>query len=81
MKNFFSSLLSNEKGSLSSTRFVGVFGFLFLVITLIVTSFNNIKPSEILIETIGNIVMVALFVNSGTNVAALIKQSKNTAEK
>lgn len=76
--NFFRSLLSSDKGTLSSTRFVGVFGFLFLVLTMIITSFNETKPSDALVETIGNIVMVALFVNSGTNVANLLRRKSET---
>jgi hypothetical protein len=75
MLKFFRSLLSTEKGSLSSTRFVGLVGFLFLVITMLLNSYSHesIKPADTLVEAVSNIVMLALFMNSGTNVAALIK--------
>jgi sensor histidine kinase YesM len=72
---FFRSLLSTEKGSLSSTRFVGLVGFLFLVITMLLNSYSHesIKPADTLVDAVSNIVMLALFMNSGTNVAALLK--------
>jgi hypothetical protein len=74
--NFFRSLLSSDKGSISSTRFVGVFGFIILCASLILTSLipKEFQPSDVLVDAISNIVMVALFVNSGTNVAALIRK-------
>ncbi len=74
---FFRSLLSTEKGSLSSTRFVGVVGFLFLAFTMLLNSYSHesIKPADSLVDAVTNIVMLALFVNSGTSVAALLKST------
>lgn len=74
---FFRSLLSTEKGSLSSTRFVGVVGFLFLAFTMLLNSYSHesIKPADSLVDAVTNIVMLALFVNSGTSVAALLKSA------
>lgn len=53
-------------GELSSRRVVGVLGFLFLAITLLINSFHDetIKPASELVDAVSFIVISALFSSS-----------------
>jgi hypothetical protein len=55
MRKFFTSMFSDGKGNISSKRIGGIICVLFLNVTLLANSFShgNIKPSDILVETVG----------------------------
>lgn len=54
MINFFKKLLSDEKGCISSKRLSGLICVIFLNVTLLANSFSHgdIKPSDILVESV-----------------------------
>jgi hypothetical protein len=54
MKKFFKSLFSDERGSISSKRIVGLLCSFILCITLYHNSFSekNVAPSDILVESV-----------------------------
>lgn len=66
MTNFFSKLLSDEKGNLSTKRLSGFICVIFLNVTLLANSFSHgsIKPSDILVETVGLLAFGALGLTS-----------------
>lgn len=54
MKNFLKSLFSDEKGSISSKRFVGIICSILLCATMYHNSFSekSVAPSDILVESV-----------------------------
>jgi len=60
--NFINKLLS-DNDSVSSKRFVGLVGFFFLAITMVINSFypDNVAPSKELVSSVEFIVIAALF--------------------
>lgn len=63
-REFWKSMLSDSKtNQISSKRFIGFLGFIFLSITMMVNSFynTNIEPSHKLIEAVEFITISSLF--------------------
>ena len=61
LKRFFYALLSNEPG-ISSKRFIALTGFLFLAITMLVSSFTDATkvPATILVDAVTYITLAAI---------------------
>jgi predicted unusual protein kinase regulating ubiquinone biosynthesis (AarF/ABC1/UbiB family) len=79
MRNFFTRLLTDEKGCVSSKRLSGLICVIFLNVTLIANSFSHgdIKPSDILVETVGLLAFGALGLTSTEKIFG----KKNTEDK
>jgi hypothetical protein len=76
MKNFFTSLLSDEKGQQSTKRILAILGTLFLCVTMMLNSYSHesIKPAPELVSAVEMIVCVCVgattldkFANRGSN--------------
>jgi hypothetical protein len=61
IKNFIRDLFS-DSSKISSKRFIAIFGFLFLTITMLVNSFFDINkaPADSLVSAVEFITMVAI---------------------
>jgi len=62
MKNFFTSLLSDEKGQQSTKRILAIIGMIFLCVTMVLNSYSHesIKPSPELVSAVEVIVCVCI---------------------
>ena len=60
------NLLNDESGNASSKRVAGLICIIFLNVTLLANSFSHgdIKPSDILVQTIGMLVVACLGLTS-----------------
>jgi hypothetical protein len=85
MKNFFKSMLSDEKGAISSKRICGVLCTIILCATLFANQFTaeHIKPSDMLVECVTALAFGCLGLSSIDKFTAKKNSSdeKNDKEK
>lgn len=77
MKNFFKSMLSDERGAVSSKRIIGFMCATFLCVTMALNSYSHesVKPSDKLVDAVLAIACICIGASTVDKFTSIVKNN------